>query len=166
MDPIDSYSPDSKKAEYLEAMYTEKSNTQSEFLLRHPSIQLEDGDAVIDLTNNDRSGTFDRIQMRSSTIFSNFDDVSKFDDDFVPNDRPHSDFFSGNAEIIEHFGKDSEDRDQELSTEVSTTRVSPQTFHFEQELERIEKSLPLIDMGDSADSLIPDKNVGPSKFSF
>jgi hypothetical protein len=154
MDQTDSYPPDSKNAEYLEAIYTEKSNSQSDFLIRNPSLHSEESDSVIDLTNHDPSNT-----LENSALFNDFDE------DFIPNDRPHSDFFTGNAELIEHFGKIEEDSGQEIPAQVSPA-VNPSPFHFEEQLDMLEKSLPLMDMGDSADSLIPDKIVEPSKFNF
>lgn len=152
----DSYSPDSKEAEYRLALYSDKSNHQSVFnrnsYLKDPTTLLDDTEGVIDLTNNDQE-SLDRGKMK------NIDNLLIEQDLLVP-ERPHSEFFNGNVDIEEHFRKNVSEivpfeRESLVEEDDSPTEYDAKRSH----ILFLEKRLPLIDIGESTDSLMPSGKV-------
>lgn len=147
MEP-DDYSQDSKKAEYIEAMYAEKAKHESYF--PRQSYLLDDSDAVIDLTGKGSSDDMDPIQMGKDGSFdSNIDE-------YIAKDRPHSEFFQGNLNLA---GKIVAEEGSEAEIE------SPIVFDYQQQLNILEKSMPIMGLGESGDSMGPE-NYAQSKFTF
>lgn len=160
MIPTSSYSPDSKEAEYIEALYSDKPAQHPYFnrnsYLKDPSIHLDETEPVIDLTNNAQTlSSLERIKISSAENLL----IHLEEEDHLSNERPHSEFFNGNADMDEHFRKIASERGDPLPVEIKDSPVSSvededsaHVFGYKHNINVLEKSMPMGELTDSVNS--------------